>query len=124
LKDEELPCLVNPPVMLDLRQSQTQSVAFGILLGFFLICARTLFGRTRNKYLPPGPKGIPFFGNFLQLSKGKAWKVFEEWGKDYGEFLLSRWDLSTLIQTMDRSYRVYRDVWPRNAGAEFTQGRI
>jgi hypothetical protein len=71
--------------MFDLSQLQTKSLAFAILLSLFF-WARSLFGRKRNKYLPPGPKGIPIFGNFLQLSKAKAWKVFEQWGKEYGEF--------------------------------------
>lgn len=33
--------------------------------------------------LPPGPKGIPFFGNLFQLSKG-PWKEFEVWKSQYG----------------------------------------
>ena len=34
----------------------------------------------QNSKLPPGPKGIPFFGNLFQLSM-RPWKEFEIWAK-------------------------------------------
>ncbi|KAF5343053.1 hypothetical protein D9758_011137 [Tetrapyrgos nigripes] len=33
---------------------------------------------------PPGPKGIPFFGNAFQLPHSFTWFKFTEWGQQYG----------------------------------------
>ena len=33
--------------------------------------------------LPPGPKGVPLFGNLFQLHKN-AWVTFAEWSQQYG----------------------------------------
>ena len=34
--------------------------------------------------LPPGPRGVPFFGPLFQLS-GTPWKEFETWKAQYGK---------------------------------------
>jgi len=39
------------------------------------------YGKAKS---PPGPKGIPFFGNLFQLSM-TPWKEFEVWKKQYGK---------------------------------------
>ena len=46
---------------------------------------RTVKSYAKGK-LPPGPKGIPFFGNLFQLSK-TPWKEFEVWKRQYGMFI-------------------------------------
>lgn len=35
--------------------------------------------------LPPGPKGYPLIGNLFDLPVDKAWLVYDEWSKIYGE---------------------------------------
>ena len=43
-----------------------------------------LFRSTRGRPLPPGPKGLPFFGNVLDLRKGRPWIGFNELRKKHG----------------------------------------
>lgn len=38
----------------------------------------------KRRNLPPGPKGIPVFGNFFQFSTS-PWKDFEAWKQEYGK---------------------------------------
>ena len=52
-----------------------------VLTSIYLI--RTIKYHATHK-LPPGPKGIPFFGNLFQLSE-TPWKEFEIWKKQYGK---------------------------------------
>ncbi|KAI0691782.1 cytochrome P450 [Cerioporus squamosus] len=40
--------------------------------------------RTRGRPLPPGPKGLPFFGNVTDLRKGRPWMIFNELRARYG----------------------------------------
>lgn len=37
-----------------------------------------------NRKLPPGPKGVPFFGNLFQIDVLRPYPKFREWAKEYG----------------------------------------
>ena len=54
--------------------------------------------RTRGRSLPPGPNGLPFFGNVLDLRKGRPWIGFNELRKKHGRstFSVSRTAVSDL----------------------------
>jgi len=37
--------------------------------------------------LPPGPRGVPFLGNYFDLPDGeKDWLTYRTWGNTYGEY--------------------------------------
>ncbi|KAH8116168.1 cytochrome P450 [Phellopilus nigrolimitatus] len=36
---------------------------------------------------PPGPKGIPIFGNEFQIPRDKQWLRFHEWSQQYGDIV-------------------------------------
>lgn len=46
-------------------------------------------GRSNPKGLPlpPGPKGYPLIGNLFDLPVNKAWLVYDEWSKTYGDLI-------------------------------------
>ena len=58
----------------------------------WLICAvpvvfAVVVSRPKGK-LPPGPKPLPFLGNIFDVPANAAWKVFQQWGKQYGANLI------------------------------------
>ncbi|TFK74293.1 cytochrome P450 [Pluteus cervinus] len=54
-----------------------------LLVGFLLVYA--ILVRRERKSAPkhPGPRGLPFIGNALQLPKSKGWLTFTKWTKIY-----------------------------------------
>ncbi len=39
----------------------------------------------RHGPLPPGPSGLPFLGNALDMSGPYPWLKYTEWSKQYGQ---------------------------------------
>lgn len=62
------------------------SILYGLLTSFVLWYTLSSLNRSRKGKLPPGPKGIPFFGNLFQLSMD-AWVIFTEWKYKHGKLL-------------------------------------
>ena len=44
----------------------------------------SLMRKTKYRY-PPGPKGIPIFGNLFQLPPAYPGAKLMEWGQEYGD---------------------------------------
>ncbi|PBK93428.1 cytochrome P450 [Armillaria gallica] len=42
---------------------------------------------SRDPPFPPGPRGIPFLGNLLDMPSEKEWLTFAEWGEKYGDIV-------------------------------------
>jgi len=62
---------------------QAHPVAFCVSFALLSLYAIGTFKSYPKSKVPPGPKGIPFFGNLFQLSM-TSWKEFDAWKKQYG----------------------------------------
>ncbi|PHH84216.1 hypothetical protein CDD83_2302 [Cordyceps sp. RAO-2017] len=51
----------------------------------------------RRPKLPPGPPGIPLFGNVHQMTRRYPWKQFQHWHKVYGPILSFRLGQITVV---------------------------
>ncbi|PPQ78647.1 hypothetical protein CVT25_010542 [Psilocybe cyanescens] len=82
--------------MFDHNNFSTGIISVPIVVGILALAVTSVFkwlGKAGYKY-PPGPKGIPFFGNFFQLSR----KGFQEWGHKYAA-----------VDLFDRRSGIYSD---------------
>ncbi|KAK0450589.1 cytochrome P450 [Desarmillaria tabescens] len=78
-----------------------------------------LFRRTRrNTPFPPGPIGLPFVGNLLDMPAEKEWLTFAKWGEKYGDIasvsILGRRlvilnSAQTAINILDKKSSIYSD---------------
>ena len=67
-------------------------VSLCVSIALVSIYALRIVKSYRKGKLPPGPKGVPFFGNLFQLSL-MPWKQFEVWKKQYGAFTTHSFDV-------------------------------
>jgi hypothetical protein len=70
----------------------------GVCIAAIYAMVQLLLRRRRRASYPPGPPGVPFFGNLFQLSED-LWVPFTAWKQQYGENTLSfKQPLVTLLQ--------------------------
>ncbi|KAK5554819.1 hypothetical protein LTR46_007023 [Exophiala xenobiotica] len=68
-------------------------VAFPLLfaLGFYLWVTPNTLKDSRRKHLPPGPPGLPFLGNYFELSNAETFRFQAiKWAKQYGDVFYTR----------------------------------
>ncbi|KAH6893742.1 cytochrome P450 98A3 [Coprinopsis sp. MPI-PUGE-AT-0042] len=59
-----------------------------IAAGLLFVSAVAVRASSRGKLpTPPGPRGLPIVGNILQMPSEEPWKVYADWGKQYGDVI-------------------------------------
>lgn len=70
-----------------------ESIIPGGLVVVAVACISALTWHYRERasggQTPPGPKGIPIFGNEFQIPRDKQWLKFHEWSQKYGTLQIS-----------------------------------
>ncbi|OAG38046.1 hypothetical protein AYO21_07768 [Fonsecaea monophora] len=76
-----------------LRVVLATCVAFPLIfiIGFYLWVTPSTLKDSRRKHLPPGPRGLPFLGNFFEMSKAETFRFqAQKWAKEYGEIFYTK----------------------------------
>lgn len=76
--------------------STTTTIMLALSLSALLYCVSAYSTSSRGP-LPPGPKGIPWFGNLFQLPKQRPWVKMEEWSREFGPIYTLRLGFTTVI---------------------------
>jgi hypothetical protein len=64
---------------------QPHHVVLLFLSGAVILITMSLRGQKTKYRYPPGPKGIPIFGNLFQIPPAYPGEKLKEWGKQYGD---------------------------------------
>jgi cytochrome P450 len=67
-------------------------------LAFYVWVTPNSLKDPRRKKLPPGPRGLPFLGNYLDLAKADTFRFqVQEWSRKYGEIWYTKMGSSDYI---------------------------
>ena len=76
---------VIPSEFMPTPQPLSLSIVGLLLVTVLLARRRKWLNRLRGCVLPPGPRGLPVIGNWLDLPRtDQPWIVYDEWAQTYG----------------------------------------
>ncbi|KAJ7102950.1 cytochrome P450 [Mycena crocata] len=91
---------------------------FMLALGAAVLIVSLYYARTKKSVapLPPGPRGVPIFGNITDLPQSQPWLTFSQWAKIHGLIVHLRVlgtsiivlnDVNYAAQMLDKKSRIY-----------------
>ncbi|PCH44805.1 cytochrome P450 [Wolfiporia cocos MD-104 SS10] len=70
-----------------MAQLTITSVIDFVFAVFFIHILHSWYHRKRRGSLPPGPRGVPFLGNALDIPSSHQWKTFSQWSDRWGSIV-------------------------------------
>ncbi|RDA87773.1 hypothetical protein CP532_2444 [Ophiocordyceps camponoti-leonardi (nom. inval.)] len=92
---------------------------------YFFVAAVIIIGyclRRPSRRPPPGPRGLPIFGNIHQISRRYSWKQFQQWHKLYGPILSFRLGQITVI--LLGNHEVTKELFNRRSAVYSSRPRL
>jgi cytochrome P450 len=131
-----MPGIISPQLQLSLPALLATVFTIPILafFGFYFWVTPNTLKDSRRKKLPPGPRGFPFLGNYLDLAKADTFRFqVQKWSAQFGEIWYTRMGGSDYIwlsspravkELMDKRSSIYSSRPPAPlAGDTASAGR-
>ncbi|PPQ69731.1 hypothetical protein CVT24_001317 [Panaeolus cyanescens] len=72
---------------MEIDLTSTAGIALQCTLATGVILLLRSYTKKKRSAYPPGPKGLPFIGNVLDMPRSWPCKTFSEWSKTYGDII-------------------------------------
>ncbi|KAF4636914.1 hypothetical protein G7Y89_g1167 [Cudoniella acicularis] len=92
------------------------NLALAVITGLAVVVAAFSLGKRnpRRLPLPPGPRPLPVIGNLHQAPTICPWRVFQQWGKQYGPIFKLQFAQNTIIMLLN--HQTAHDLLDKKSG--------